>query len=565
MRPIEDSRPIVDPRGMHDSRGGTIGRWREAVVACATLLVSGTAGAELRSAPIDEFEASAPSSLPACPFVCNGTATQATTLADAARECKGQLSAKGCSLMGPLDLDGLDNPKVQIQLTNVELVGRLSLSEASILGLTIEGGTLGCPARLPPPAQKCELDLAGLRARSVIITPAQDRPNEHRIVITPRILLSDAVLSGRLELRRVDARNGIDANHLRTEGTVELSFSQFGCNDATSAEHCVNFSGTEASSFGIRATDFRSATTFNNATAKTIVDFSDSTFAWSLEAGNLKADKSVSLAGARFTGHEGAMANRGDATPPCADGGKGTSIELYSMATKELDLRRIVAPTRILNLAASKLELLGTGEAIACGLLMASARIESWHVDEPGTTGFSIGAVDARAATVRNFLSRSDDPPDAIFERLSSVQGGDMLIDRFEARLREDGQTEHANRIYVAIRRTEGLSPENALFYLTGDGRYPLWGYGLAFLAVWAVAVVVFWKRPPLWTIEHPTLTYSPFWFALDVVTPSLLDLGYRDVRVFDNRRSARWHGFLHVAGVVVLGVLTVAIGSRIP
>jgi hypothetical protein len=63
----------------------------------------------------------------------------------------------------------------------------------------------------------------------------------------------------------------------------------------------------------------------------------------------------------------------------------------------------------------------------------------------------------------------------------------------------------------------------------------------------------------------YPNLAYSPVWFALDVVTPSLLDLGYRGSDVFDDPWSARWHTALHVSGVVVLAVLTVAIGGRIP
>ena len=533
-------------------------------------------------APLQPFVPQPTSTMPACSYECEGKAIPETELSAAAAACKSKLAASDCALSGPIALNGIELPALEISLTNVDISGGFDLSGSSIRRLEIAGGAIGCAA---PKGHACQFDLSRLHADSVVIRSKADvsyvdsrhgcAPGSglERLRVAPRLDLSSAELRGDLELRGVDARNGVEARGLRVTGGVTLSSCEFSCYESQGEGACLDFQGAKARVFESNASRYRSSTSFFDASAESIFDFSCSTFDWTLEAGQLKAEKSVSFRSATFLGAEASMASRDGAVAECDDSGKGASIELYSMETAELDLEGIQAKSRIVNLGGDRATLLETGDSMVCGLLMSSASIGAWRVDEPNADERSIPALaatsmDLRAADVSKLLSRSIDPVNVILRTFERADGSAQILTKFEKQLRDSGQIESANRVYVAThRRTWGASPSvsGSIFLLTGDGRYPLPFYGVAFVAVWLLARWVFRRRPARWYDVHPNIEYSAWWFALDVITPSLLDLGYRGIEVFDDERTARWHSVLHVTGLLVLATLTVAIGVRIP
>lgn len=537
---------------------------------------------KVQKAPLEPFVPSPASARGACSFKCEGKAIPGTELESVAAACQKKLAAEDCALSGPVALNGLELPTLEISLTNVDIGGGLDLSGSSIRRLEIAGGTIGCAVLAE---DECQLDLSRLKADSIVIRSgsklsyvrwwdgcARD-PEIELLRIVPRLDLSSAELKGDLELRGVDVRNGIDASDLRVAGVVTLSSSELGCYESQGEGACISFHGAKARAFESNASHYRSSASFFDGTADSTFDFSCSKFDWTLEAGLLKAEKAVSFRSATFPGAEALMASRDGALTECGDSGKGASIELYSMVTPELDLRGIQATSRIVNLGGDRVTLLETGDARACGLLMSSASITAWRVDEPNADNHGIPALaatsmDLRAAEISKLLSRGVDPVNVILRTFERADGATQLLTKFERQLRDSGQIEPANQVYVATRRktwADSPSVSEGLFLLTGDGRYPLPVYGAAFMIVWVLARWVFRRRPPRWYVVHPNLEYSAWWFALDVITPSLLDLGYRGIEVFDDKRAARWHSVLHVTGLLVLATLTVAIGVRIP
>ncbi len=100
-----------------------------------------------------------------------------------------------------------------------------------------------------------------------------------------------------------------------------------------------------------------------------------------------------------------------------------------------------------------------------------------------------------RAASSWNMSSLDVPIPwESMRTAVGQVEGARELFAQLAAELPGAGQFEGANRAYVIAQwaGTNLLDPSDYLFLMTGDGRYPLWIYGLAFVALYCFAYATF-------------------------------------------------------------------------
>jgi hypothetical protein len=484
---------------------------------------------------------------------------------------------RGCRLIvGAAPIEHLNRPELVVQLAGVELVDDLRLTDVQLASLNLDHARALGAIQVENLRVSGELSLEGFTAcESVsLVNSSAAHVLIERATFSRHADFTGARVSGDLELVNSTFCDGVDANQLTAAAAIKLSGSRFQkAGSSYRANDPVDFSFAHLTSeeLEVQHVSLAGSASFNRARVTKNADFRDSEIAGYFTAGEMTVGGVLAL-GDSVASHPEASVNPGfDADyDRCRDGGKGTSIELYRTTTGVLDLRALRAAERIVNLNESGIGRLDLGQANLCGLLLAGTKVEVLNIDEPigDTNPTGMTDTDARGFAFERAVSRSPDPVESMRNTFGELRGSREVFAQLSAQLHARGQFERANRAYLIAQQAEArpFDPSWYVFLATGDGRYPLWTYGLVFLSLYALACATFWRCPDAWDTHRVGISYNQFIFALDVVTPSLLDLGYRGPDVFgSDLRRARLHAIFHVSGVVVLSLALVAIGVRLP
>jgi hypothetical protein len=525
-----------------------------------------------------------------CRFVCrqsgdDGSTTEADVsdfLPRALKVCsKGTLAAVGgddllaCLIESTAQDDALDRPELRLELEHVVLRQGLTLPAARLRTLRLVDTVIEGEVDLSDAVFSEELVIEHTRACGAISLEGASVQSlgirESQLLAS--VQLGEVSTQRNLELTDSFVCGSVDASGLQAGGNLLLANSQFHLPGTTRKKVYpadFEFCRLSAATLEVTQVTFVGSTSFDQARVTGDVDFRHSSFHGFVTAGAITTQGALSFEDVAAPGSEGALNPWWTGSGPCIDRMKGTSFEMYRTKAALIDLRGMRTEGRLVNLNESATDRLDLGTSTLCGLLLSGTKAGVVNIDEPGRSEEKTGIADtdARGFAFEHLVSRSEDPVSATQGTFGRIAGARQLFMQLSAQLHESGQFEQANSAYLIAQETESrpYDPSWYIFWLSGDGRYPLWGYGLAFIVLYLAARFTFHKRPNAWEKQREGVAYSAAWFALDVVTPDVLDLGYRGVEVFGNdKRRAFLHSVFHVLGLIILSMTLIAIGVRLP